>query len=96
MKKILLPILAVAVLAGCNKHEEHFVTATKTVEISITNGADATKAVTAPATTDQIVCAETDLTALFADASASISAEVTVTVGKWTLTETTIGFNTNK
>lgn len=88
MKKILLPLLAVAALAACKKPVPVVPQdAPMTVEITIANGSVATKGVTSPAANGAYICDADDLTAIFADADGNIlsSAEFPeATNGKYT------------
>ena len=73
MKKILLPLLAVAALAACKKPVPVVPQdAPMTVEITIENSAAVTKAVTPMAGQNSAVCSVSDLTALFADKDGKI------------------------
>ena len=74
MKKILIPIIAIAAFVSCNKEWTGHTPngGLKTVEISIENSAAVTKAVTSWAGENSAVCSVSDLTALFADKSGNI------------------------
>lgn len=74
MKKILIPIIAIAAFVSCNKEwTGHTPTnGVKTVEIKIENSAVVTKAETGKAGESSAVCSVSDLTAIFADKDGNI------------------------
>ena len=74
MKKILITLLSIAVLAACKKEVigNRPADGTLTVEITIENAGAVTKAETSKAGENSAVCSVSDLTALFADKSGNI------------------------